>query len=182
MNRGFSLIEMLVVTALISTFSVVLILNFRASSTNQAARTQTASVFLSEIRNAQSSALSGSRYQGSLVCGYGIHYVDATSYYIYAKPVPTLPSGPCSSVSTRNYQSGDPIIKTNALINVNMEIRSSFYDIFFEPPDPKTYINNDSALSGSPAIITIQLKGQVSCDSSSCTQITVYPSGKIDTN
>lgn len=174
---GFSIIELMIVTAIVSTFSVVLILNFRASSTNQTARTQTASVVLSEIRNAQSSALSGSQYQGKSVCGYGVHYVDATSYYIYAKPVPV--PNPCSSFSTRNYVASDIIVKNDALTNSNMKFNSSFQDIYFEPPNPKTYIDNDFSLGKSTAIV-IQPTNQADCSQKPCTQITVFTSGQID--
>src|SRR3989344_3790670 len=178
MNRGFSIVELLVVSAIIATFSVVLILNFRASPASKIARVQTASVVLSDIRRDQSFALSGSRFQGGLVCGYGIHYIDSTSYLIYAKEASL--SGPCSSVTTRNYQSGDLIAETKILINANMEFRSSFYDIFFESPDPKTYINNTSSLTTVPATITIQLKDQQNCAQGTCTKIEIYTSGQID--
>lgn len=177
-NRGFTIIELLVISAIIATFSVVLILNFRSSPTSKTARVQTASVVLSDIRRAQSLALSGSRYQGNLVCGYGFHYVNPTSYFIYVKTVPV--SGPCSSVATHNYQSGDPITENKILINTNMEFRSSFNDIFFEPPDPKTYINNKSSLNIPPATLTIQLKNQNNCAQNTCTEINVFTSGQID--
>ncbi|MBI2063839.1 MAG: type II secretion system protein [Candidatus Yanofskybacteria bacterium] len=178
MSRGFSIIELLVITAIIATFSVVLILNFRSSPTSRTAREQTASVILSDVRRAQSLALSGSRYQGNLVCGYGVHYINPTSYLLYAKAVPA--SGPCFSVATRNYQAGDPIVETKILINVNMEIRSVFDDVFFEPPDPKTYIDDEFDLEGSPSTITVQLKGQQNCGQKSCTKVVIYPTGQID--
>lgn len=180
MSKGFSIIELLVISAIIATFSVVLILNFKPSSTSKTARVQTASVILSDIRRAQSMSLSGSRYQGNLVCGYGVHYINQTSYLIYAKAIPI--SGACSSMTTRNYQIGDLIAETKNLVNYSMEMRSPFLDIFFEPPDPKTYLNNIFSLAASPQIILIQLKGQSVCTQQSCTQVTIYSSGQIDIN
>ncbi|MBI2063346.1 MAG: type II secretion system protein [Candidatus Yanofskybacteria bacterium] len=177
-NRGFTIIELLVISAIIATFSVVLIFNFGVSPESETARDQTASVILSDIRRAQSMALSGSRFQGNLTCGYGVHYLDQNSYSIYAKVVPV--SGLCSSVITRNYQAGDMVVETKKLINSNMEIRSAFLDVFFEPPDPKVYLNNSYSLSASPTVITVQLKNQQNCDQSTCTDISIYGSGQID--
>lgn len=164
--------------AIIATFSVVLFLNFRSSPRNRVARNQTASVIVSDVRRAQFMATAGNRHLGNIVCGYGVRYINNVSYSIYAKAVPV--SGSCSSLSTRNYQSGDLTVETKILNNVNMEIRSVFSNIFFEPPDPKTYINNNSALTGPATVISIQLKGQANCNGQSCAQITVYPSGQID--
>lgn len=179
MNRGFTLVEVLLVTAIIATFSVVLILSFRSSPRNRVARNQTASVIVSDIRRAQSMASAGSRFQGNIVCGYGINYVSPTSYRLYAG---VLDGGAtkCQDAN-RNYQAGiDLIVESKILINTNMEIRSSFNDVFFEPPDPKTYINNSYSLTGPAVTISIQLKGQQNCGGQSCTQITIYPSGQID--
>lgn len=179
MNKGFTIIELLIVTAIIATFSVVLVLNFRSSPKNQVARSQTAAVIVSDIRRIQSMASAGSRFQGNVVCGYGIHYVSNVSYVLYA--------GVLDGAATRcqdtnhNYQVGiDLIVETKNLINSNMEIRSSFPDAIFEPPDPKTYINNSALLSGPPTNIIVQLKGQVDCSGTSCTWISIWPSGKID--
>jgi len=172
------MVELLVVSAIIATFSVVLILNFRASPKSETAREQTASLVLSNIRRVQSMALAGTRYQGNLTCGFGVHYLNSTAYFIYGKTMPI--SGLCSSVTTRNYQAGDIIVETIILSNSNMQFRSSFNDIFFEPPDPKTFINNNSALTAPHATLTIQLKGQASCAQGSCTDIEVHTSGQIN--
>ena len=179
-NRGFSIIELLVVTAIIATFSVVLVLNFRSSPKNQVARSQTAAAVVSDIRRIQSMASAGSRFQGNVVCGYGIHYVSSTSYILYAG---VLDGGATRCQDTNhNYQAGiDLVVETKNIINSNMEMRSSFSDVIFEPPDPKTYINNSALLTGPSATITIQLKAQASCAGTSCTLITIFPSGQIDT-
>lgn len=179
MTKGFTIIELLLVTVIIATFSVVLVLNFRSSPRTRVARNQVASVVESDFRRLQSMALAGSRFQGNIVCGFGIHYLNNTSYILYAG---VLDGGMLTCQNTNhNYQVGiDLVVETKNIINSNMEIRSSFFDIFFEPPDPKTYINNNPALGGSPVSIDIQLKGQSSCAGQSCTQITIYPSGQIN--
>lgn len=182
MSKGFSIVELLVVSAIIATFSVVLILNFRSSPTSKTARIQTASVVLSDIRRAQSLALSGSRYLDKTVCGYGIYKINNTSYLLYAGVLDGAATK-CKD-SNHNYQAGiDLVVETKNLINSNMEIRSSppVRDIFFESPDPKTYINNSPSLSGSTTI-SIQLKNQQNCAQGTCTDIKVFASGGIDLN
>lgn len=158
---------------------MVLILNFRSSPRNQVARSQTAAAIVSDIRRVQAMASAGSRFQNNIVCGYGIHYISSTSYILYAGG---LDGGAttCQNAN-RNYQvAADLMVETKSIINSNMEIRLSFNDVFFEPPDPKTYINNSALLTGPSATISIQLKGQASCGGTSCTQITIFPSGQID--
>jgi len=177
-NNGFSLIELLVVMSIIATFSVALILNFRVSSTNTSARQQAASVIVSDIRRAQTMALAGSRFGGNTICGYGIHYINSSSYLIYAGADEGLPM--CSNTN-HNYQAGvDFLVETKIIQNINMEIRSSFADIFFEPPDPRVYLNNNSSLAIPPVTITIQVKGQASCAVGTCTDIKIYTSGRLD--
>lgn len=173
------------VTAIIATLSVALLFNFGTTARSKTARRQVASIIASDIRRAQSMALSGTRFNGNIVCGYGIKYLSKTSYLIYAKTVPV--SGSCASVSTRNYQTSPPadfIVESKAISNVNMEMefRSDFSDIFFESPDPKTYINNSALLTDPPTMttITIQRLNQASCGGQTCTKIEIYTSGQIN--
>ncbi len=183
-DSGFTLIEIIIVMVMISIISAIIFTNFRFPSKNATARKQTASVVLSDIRKVQSLALSGSRFQGTVICGYGIHYVSTTSYLIYSKPPA---AGGCSAVSTRNYQSLDDILVESAsLLNPNMKFMAQFADVYFEMPDPKTYVNNIplSATPNSPAstVISIGLQEQVDCGSAPCDTLTIYNSGKIDSN
>ena len=177
MNKGFSLVEVLVATAIIAVLSSALLFNFGTSAKNKTARLQTASVVTSDIRRVQYMALSGARFGGNTVCGYGIHYLSSNSYQIYAKAIPVAG---CSAVPTRNYQTGDLVVEVKKLVNKNMEFRSSFSDIFFESPDPKTYINNSASLTDPPMAITIQRVGQASCGGQTCTKIEIYTSGRIN--
>lgn len=181
MNRsdnGFTLVEVLVVTAIIATLSVALFFNFGTTARNRTARVQVASVVVSDIRRAQSMALAGTRFNGNVFCGYGIHYVDHVTYLIYAGANEGLPM--CQNAN-HNYQTGtDSVVQTQKLINQNMEFRSSFSDIFFESPDPKTYINNSALLTDPQVTINVQRVGQANCGGQSCTKIEVYTSGQIN--
>ena len=124
-------------------------------------------------------ALSGTRYRGNLVCGYGLHYVDSITYSIYAKAVPV--SGACASVVTHNYDPGlDFIVDTKKLLSTTLELRMPFGDLFFEPPDPKIYINNNSTALFVPDQIIIQPKGQSDCATKPCGYINFYASGRLD--
>ncbi len=180
-NKGFSLVEVLVVTAIIAILSVALFFNFGTTARNRTARSQVASVVVSDIRRAQSMALAGTRFSGNAVCGYGVHYFSSVSYYIYAKAAPV---GGCSTVPTRNYQAGfDSVVQTQKLVNQNMEFRSSFSDIFFESPNPKTYINNSASLTPPlpTTTIIIQRTSQVACSiPQTCAQIDVSTSGQLN--
>ncbi len=180
-NNGFTLVEVLVVTAIIATLSVALFFNFGTTARNRTARSQVASIIVSDIRHAQSMALSGTRFNGNIFCGYGIHYVDHTTYLLYAGVDEGLAR--CQDAN-HNYQAGiDSVVQTQKLINQNMELRSSFLDIFFESPDPKTYINNSASLTLPlpTATIIIQRTGQATCSiPQTCTQIDVSTSGQLN--
>lgn len=180
MSKAFSTLELLVVAGIIATLSVALVLNFRLGARTATARFQVASAIVSDIRKMQSRALAGRTYDGTIVCGYGVRYSSASSYDLYAKPVPGV--GSCASLVTYNYQAGDIIVETRKLVSTQMEIRSSFQNIFFLPPDPKVYVNNVALPTSAMTTITIQLVGQQNCAQGTCTKIEVYNSGQIDLN
>lgn len=177
-TSGFSLVELLVVSAIIATLSVVFIFNFRNSASNKSAVNQVVAVVVSDIRRTQSMATSSSRYNNNLVCGFGLHYADNTSYLIFAESS----GAPCGTPAARTYQSGDGIIESRKLTNQNIEIKASFYDIFFEPPDPKVAINGSVSLTSPPpsqTVITVGPNGR-SCGGGVCTNIVVNTSGAVN--
>lgn len=182
---GFTLLEVMVVIVIISVISGVIFTNFRMPSKNATARKQTTSVILSDIRRAQSMTFSGSQFKGSVVCGYGVHYVSSTSYLMYAKLPPLV--GGCRLVATRNYQALiDSLVQEISLINPYMKFMTQFSDVFFEAPDPKVYVNN-VPLSLTPnnpdsTVISIGLQDQINCSTSPCDTLKIYNSGKIDNN
>jgi len=176
-NHGFSLIEMLVVMAIIAFVAGGLVINFRSTAVNGTGRRQAVQAFINDIRDAQSKTLSGSAFKGAPVCGYGIHYIDQNSYVIYAKSPPG--AGTCrASVSTRNYTAGqDVVVATKKLTNTNMKFQASFNDFYFEMPESRTYLDNNYLLKFAvPIPITI-----VPTSGTGNTTITIYLSGRIDT-
>ncbi|MFH1769449.1 MAG: prepilin-type N-terminal cleavage/methylation domain-containing protein [Parcubacteria group bacterium] len=176
LNSGFSMMELIIVMAIIAIISTLMIVNFRGASRTKTAQKQIASIVLSDIRKMQSFALAGSQYDGNSVCGYGIHYEDQQTYVLYAG----RPDGNDCSFADRNYESGwDYIVDTEKLKNNNIEFEDSFFDIFFESPHPITYIDGDIVIS--PAIMTFRTKDTV-CGVDQCTSIVITLAGKLDLN
>lgn len=180
-QQGFSLVELIVMLAVISILSTLLLYSTRSSKTGTTARHQISALIMADIRRAQSLALSGLRYQGQSMCGYGVHRIDTGSYLIYAG-VPEG-GGPTCLAANRNYQPGtDFIFETiridNADLAVGGPVGGSFHDIFFESPDPRVFLNNVYDLNGTADIHVVN-QGQA-CGGNNCTIVTVYGSGRVD--
>lgn len=170
---GFSLVEVIVYAALVALFSVVLLFNMQGAQTNSSVLERASAGVISGFRRAQLMTISGLTFQSNAVCGYGVHYLSPDSYLIYAGG-----EAVCGTAN-RNYQSGNDFdIQTIKILESNVKFKSSFDDVFFEPPDPKTFINNSFALSASPLPISLGFENQ-NCPSG-CKTINIFPSGKID--
>lgn len=180
-NEGITLVEILVVISIIG-FTTVLV--GRSLSRSQIDFQKIYGAILSDIRRAQSLASSSSRYNGVFRCGYGVHYENSTTYSLYVGPDASV--SVCATDDSRLGlgDSGEIRIDDYAfkmLLDQNAEFKNSFPDIFFKPPDPKTFINDQNILGSGPesiAAITIGRKG-VAC-SSECKTICVYSSGNIE--
>lgn len=170
-SKGFTLIEILVVAAIAGFMATTIIINF---SKTRLDLNETANALVSDIRNAQSRAASSVKYGGAIRCGYGIRYVSVASYAVFVGP--SAASVDCAA-QNRNFGAEDTDFSTKNFLDTRVEFKSSFNDIFFEPPDPKTYLNNNATL-GLNQTITIGNKNG-SCPSN-CKTITIYTSGKID--
>jgi prepilin-type N-terminal cleavage/methylation domain-containing protein len=169
--RGFTLVEVLIVASITILITGALVTNFSRSRVDL---NQVVIVLLDAVREAQASALSGSLVRGTYRCGYGIHFT-ADGFIIYAGPDSGLLD--CSA-QNRNYELGtDSVVRTAVLPNNALEIVLPAPDIFFEPPNPITYIGNSSA-PGASANINVRRKGG-QCPSSDCRTIHVTTSGQI---
>lgn len=172
-DTGFTLIEILVVASIIALTSSFMAINFSRSRVDL---NQTSNVFVSNLKNIQAQSAASSKYGGLIRCGYGIRYVSTNSYAIYVGPNAEAPNN-CASYD-RSYGSGDTDIRTITFANSKVEFKSAFADIFFEPPNPKTYFGNNGSLN-QPALSVVF--GEVGGDCpQKCKTIYVHPSGKIE--
>jgi prepilin-type N-terminal cleavage/methylation domain-containing protein len=172
-DKGFTLVEIAVVAAIVAFLSTVIIINF---SRTRIRLEESMNFLTSQIRIAQTDAVSSTKYNSYNPCGYGIHYVDSTHFALYVGPNASTTN--CQSIN-RNYGALEDVLLNNQTFqDARIQFKGSFNDIFFEPPDPKTYLNNSASLNQAPQTITIGVSG-TNCPTS-CKSIYVYPSGKID--
>lgn len=169
--KGFTLIEVLVVMAITVMMTGLLVTNFSRSRVDL---NQTRLLVQDAIREAQSLALSGSLYQGTYRCGYGIHFAAGT-YTIFAAP--NAESVDCTTLD-RRLTGEDEVVRVGLISNPTVELVLPIPDIFFEPPQPTTYIDNSSAVRSLDISIR---RGGAACPSSDCRQINVSTSGLITT-
>ena len=159
------------ITAIIST---LMLLSFQRARLDL---NESTTVVIADLRSAQSRALASTKYDGGsgskIRCGYGVRYIDTISYSIYVGPDASLDN--CKSLN-RNFDDADSVVETKIFSNEKVEFKSSFSDIFWEPPHPYTYINNSS--SSASVTITIGKKGGVCPED--CKTINVSTSGKIE--
>jgi hypothetical protein len=156
---------------IISILSVSILLSFR-SGQEQAFLTRAAAAFESELRKTQNLSIVSADFEGATPCGYGIYYIDSRVFRIYVGKQGTAPS--CRA-SDHNYQSSiDSVFQELRIIEPEVVFKSGFPNIFFEPPDPTTYINNSSVIGVSTTIQFCLEK-----DLNKCRNLTVDTAGRI---
>lgn len=150
-NKGFTLIEMLVVMFIVVLMSSLMLVNFRSSKKSYIL-SQAAQKLISDIRKTQNMAMSGVNPEGSSIKGYGIYVNDfvSDSYVIFA-----------DQDDDQRYDGGEAI-KTVTLPD-QIEVYSvspwPVVHIFFQPPNPTTYINQDNS-PGESGTIILRIKGE----------------------
>lgn len=173
LNKGFTLIEVLVAIFIIGVLSVVILLNYRTGQAG-ALLTRAAASLETDLRKAQNLAIGSTDLNGTIPCGFGIHYIDQRNYSIYAGGLGGLAT--CQSAD-HNFQSGiDLVYQDTKIIEPAVVFKSVFSDIFFEPPDPATYINNSKS-AGVTATIEVCLEN----DLTKCRSLIIDTAGRIVT-
>lgn len=137
MNKGFTIIEMLVVLAIIVIITGIVIFNIGGERQNSALLRSAQKLSL-DLRRAQSFALSSKVFKTfGVPCGWGVHFngVDSTSYIIFAD----LAS--FQDCSDRDYQRASDGSEDFETINLELGITisnlsGSLGDIVFTPPEP----------------------------------------------
>lgn len=189
LEQGFTLVEVLVVMAITGFVTVTLLSNFSLSRRNLDRITNQV---VAQIRDVQNRAASSRQYQSTYRCGYGITSGGVSQFSVYVGPDSSTAT--CST-ENRNYNVGtDTVISTFAIPSDDVEFMEDspgnyFHTIFFEPPDPRTYVCSNApgsclaaqaALSSSPARILLRVKDEDCSDTRDCRAICISPAGLIE--
>ncbi len=170
-NKGFSLIELLVVISIILIMSALILASYRSGQIRYTLNLA-AEQIISNLRQAQNSAISGK--MAETYNGYGIYFRVNQSYYIIF--------GDVNGNKTYETPTSDILLETTQLpngIKINSIVQGatsySYAEVDFEPPAPKTYIKGRSAEQNSNSLI-INLS---TADGSLSKNITISPFGLI---
>jgi len=137
MNRGFTLLEMLVVLAIMSIITGIVVFNVNTERQNSALLRSAQKLSL-DLRRAQSFALSSKAYKtAGAPCGWGVHFngSGSTNYIIFAD---MAVAADCSNRDFIRAANGSEDFETNnfdAGIKVG-SLSNNLSDIVFSPPDP----------------------------------------------
>lgn len=134
--RGFTLLEVIVVVSITAILAGVMLANFRGGE-KERVLSITAQQVAQNARLAQNFASSLKESNGTIPCGWGVHYTGASGYVLFAD------TAGCASGSPYRYDNGEEtqifIFNDNRIV-----FASAFPDILFLPPDPVTYISGSS--------------------------------------
>lgn len=181
-REGFTLIELLIVAGITGFITTFLLLNFSRTRVNL---TEELNVFTSKVRVAQTKAVTSARFNNAIRCGYGVRRISNQSYAIY-----TGESASAFDCSTQNKDydpiSGNPNTDTDIeMVNfadTRIEFKTSFRSIYFEPPDPKTFIiDSGGTVHNEPNYSLSITVGKIgSTCPQDCRTINISTSGKIE--
>ena len=167
-KSGFTIMELLVVLAIIAIISGFMVVNFRKGEEG-GRLVRSAQQIAQNIRKVQNMALSSVEYQGEIPYAYGVYFSrDITdSYILFADKNPDSfrynGEPPDKKIETINLERG---------IVIDSISPSPFLHIAFSPPNPLTFINVDQP----EATITIKKEG-ATCPSFNCRKIKVKNTG-----
>ena len=134
---GFTLVEMIVVLAIIIVITGIVTFNISTERQNSALLRSAQKLSL-DLRRAQSFALSSKTYKTAGVpCGWGVHFNEAgsTSYTIFAD---LASAQDCSNRDFKMASDGSEnfeIVNLESGITVN-SLSNNLSDVVFTPPDP----------------------------------------------
>jgi len=157
-NKGFTLIEVLVVLTILSFLTSILILYSRGGE-GQILLFREQSKLVSDVLRAKSLAIQTFQTQEK-VCGYGVHFEMApyNTYVIFKEFKGIDPNNPCGA-NNRRYDAGEEFEPATNLGDYGMKIdQATIGDVFFQPPDPRIYFDGLQA-SGEARITLMSIDG-----------------------
>jgi prepilin-type N-terminal cleavage/methylation domain-containing protein len=170
-SKGFTLIETMVTVAVVSVLSIVMLANYQGSQKQQSVQ-RAAHQLAGDIRRAQNMAMASVEQGGVIPDGYGIYTINnKNSYILFAD---TNNNQKRNGVGDEDIES--IIFSSGVEIFDILPLPGPHVNIFFEPPDPTTYINGDSS-PGEEATIILSIPGTTYSKS-----VTVKTSGQIEIN
>ena len=133
MSKGFTLIELIVVTSIIVLLTALILPNYRAGD-RQLSLQRSAAKLAQDLKRAQEMALSSQKFNNEVPAGYGI-YLNKNQpfqYILFAD----LDNG-------KDYDAGEAveILQLEKQIQISSLSPLSPLTIVFTPPDPQIYIS-----------------------------------------
>lgn len=180
-KNGFTLVEVIIVAGITGFITTFLLINFSRTRINFAEETN---IFISKARIAQTKTASSAKFKNSIRCGYGVRYINNRSYAIYAGENASVLN--CST-QTKDYNptggaDNDADFEIATFADPRIEFKTVFRAIYFEPPDPKTYIIDSGGTVHGEANYSLGITiGKIggTCPQD-CKTITIFTSGKIE--
>ncbi len=149
MKKGFTIVELVVVTSIIALMSTLVMANYRVGGKTLALQ-RSAYKLTQDLRGAQEMAMSAQEVSGSVPYGFGI-YFDQTSPEYY-KLFADLDGDKAWDGEGENIE----IFQLEKEVQISGLSPTSAFSIVFTPPDPIVWINGVS--SGAESRINLSLK------------------------
>lgn len=150
MNRGFSLVELLVVIGVITLMTALIVPNYRFGD-KSLALARTSSKLAQDLRRVQNLAISAQKFSGAVPAGYGVYFnlSQPAQYILFADlDANKIYSGASEKVETI-------AMEKQMRISSLSPVSGSSLNIVFNPPDPSVFVTPDAAT----ARITIEAIG-----------------------
>lgn len=190
-QKGLTLIEILIVMSITGLLVMTLISGLLRGRVDLF---DTARIVIADVRIAQGNALAAKQYNGTYRCGYGLFWLNETSYYLYTGRDPNTNCSP----HRFNDNLSTPVILTRAM-HPDLEILNpttgvgcanagmgancpNFKDIFFQAPNADIWIGNQQQpnnQNNNLSQILIRKRGTL-CSTLNCAYVCVYAFGRIE--